>query len=120
MSHYQTNLRDLEFNLFEVFGTGELLGTPAFPDLDVDTARSILTEMSRLAREDLAASYASTDREPPKFDPATHSVTIPEPFKRSYQAFMASEFWRMDLPPELDGTVAPRAFWWSLAEMVLG
>jgi alkylation response protein AidB-like acyl-CoA dehydrogenase len=120
MSHYQSNVRDLEFNLFEVFGIDKLLGTAAFPDLDVDTARSILSEMSRLAREDLAASYVSTDREPPVFDPATHSVTIPEPFKRSYQAFMASEFWRMDLPAELDGTVAPRTFWWSLAEMVLG
>jgi alkylation response protein AidB-like acyl-CoA dehydrogenase len=120
MSHYQSNLRDLEFNLFEVFGTDRLLGGPAFPDLDVDTARSILREMSRLATEDLAASYASTDRVPPVFDPATHSVTMPEPFKKSYQAFMDSEFWRLDLPTELDGTVAPRAFWWSLAEMVLG
>ena len=120
MSHYKSNLRDLEFNLFEVFGVDRLLGTPAFPDLDADTARSILAEMSRLATEDLAASYTSTDRTPPVFDPATHSVQMPEPFKRSYQAFMDSEFWRMDLPAELDGTAAPRSFWWSLAEMVLG
>jgi alkylation response protein AidB-like acyl-CoA dehydrogenase len=120
MSHYQSNVRDLEFNLFEVFGVDRLLGSAAFPDLDVDTARSILHEMSRLATEDLAASYASTDRTPPVFDPTTHSVAMPAPFKKSYEAFMDSEFWRMDLPTELDGTVAPRAFWWSLAEMVLG
>ncbi len=120
MSHYQSNVRDLEFNLFEVFGVDRLLGGPAFPDLDVDTARSILNEMSRLAKDDLAASYASTDRVPPVFDPATHSVTMPDAFKKSYQAFMDSEFWRLDLPTELDGTTAPRAFWWSLAEMVLG
>jgi alkylation response protein AidB-like acyl-CoA dehydrogenase len=120
MSHYKSNVRDLEFNLFEVFGIDRLLGSAAFPDLDLDTARSILTETSRLAREDLASSYASTDRNPPVFDPATHSVVMPEPFRRSYQAFMDSEFWRLDLPAELDGTAAPRAFWWSLAEMVLG
>ena len=40
----------------------------------------------------------TADREPPVFDPATHTVTMPEPFKQSYQAFMATEFWRMDLP----------------------
>jgi alkylation response protein AidB-like acyl-CoA dehydrogenase len=120
MSHYRSNLRDLEFNLFEVFGVDALLGSSTFPDLDVDTARSILSEASRLAREDLAASYASTDRNPPVFDPATHSVTMPDGFRKSYEAFMDSEFWRLDLPHALDGTPAPRAFWWSFAEMVLG
>jgi alkylation response protein AidB-like acyl-CoA dehydrogenase len=120
MSHYKSNVRDLEFNLFEVFGVDRLLGSAAFPDLDVDTARSILAEMSRLAADDLGESYQSTDRNPPVFDPATHSVKMPEAFKKSYDAFMASEFWRLDLPTDLDGTVAPRAFWWSLAEMVLG
>ncbi len=120
MSHYRSNIRDLEFNLFEVFGVDQLFGSPAFPDLDADTARSILAEAARLAREDLATSYADTDRNPPVFDPATHSVSVPDGFRRSYQAFMDSEFWRLDLPPALDGTPAPRAFWWSLAEMVLG
>jgi alkylation response protein AidB-like acyl-CoA dehydrogenase len=120
MSHYQSNLRDLSFNLFEVFGADQLLGSEAYPDLDVDTARSILAEVDRLAREDLAASYADGDRRPPVFDPDTHQVQIPEAFRRSYQAFMDSEFWRLDLPAVLDGTPAPRMFWWSLAEMVLG
>src|SRR6266699_1676113 len=27
MGHYKSNVRDLEFNLFEVFGTDKLLGT---------------------------------------------------------------------------------------------
>jgi alkylation response protein AidB-like acyl-CoA dehydrogenase len=120
MSHYQSNLRDLYFNLFEVFGADQLLGSEAYPDLDVDTARSILAEVDRLAREDLGASYAEGDRNPPVFDPETHSVRIPEAFRRSYQAYMDSEFWRLDLPAELDGTPAPRMFWWALAEMVLG
>ena len=45
MSHYQSNLRDLYFNLFEVFGADQVLGSAAYPDLDVDSARSILAEM---------------------------------------------------------------------------
>jgi alkylation response protein AidB-like acyl-CoA dehydrogenase len=120
MTHYQSNLRDLEFNLFEVFGADHTFGQPPYSDLDVETARSILAEVDRLAREDLAASYAAGDRNPPVFDPANHTAPLPEVFKKSYRAFMDSEFWRMDLPPELGGTPAPRALWWSLAELILG
>src|SRR4029453_5795703 len=57
---------------------------------------------------------------PPVFDPATHTATLPQEFHRSYEAFMASEFWRLDLPAALGGTNAPRMLWWSLAELVLG
>ena len=120
MSHYKSNLRDLEFNLFEVLGVDSVLSQGTYGDLDVDTARSILAEVDRLAREDLAASYTDADRNPPVFDPATHSVKMPESFRKSYEAFMAAEFWRLDLPAELDGTPAPRVLWWALAEMVLG
>ncbi|HEY2950608.1 MAG TPA: acyl-CoA dehydrogenase [Micromonosporaceae bacterium] len=120
MSHYKSNLRDLEFNLFEVFGADRTLGQDPYADLDVDTARSLLAEVDRLARDELAPSFASGDRRPPVFDPATHSVTMPHDFRRSFAAFMDSEFWRLDLPPELGGTRAPRALWWSLADLVLG
>ncbi|MFI5915393.1 acyl-CoA dehydrogenase [Dactylosporangium sp. NPDC051541] len=120
MTHYKSNLRDLEFNLFEVFGVEQVLGQGPYGDIDVDTARSILGEVERLAREDLAASYVDGDRNPPVYDPATFSVRMPDKFRQSYQAFMAAEFWRLDLPTELDGTAAPRALWWALAELVLG
>jgi hypothetical protein len=120
MSHYKSNLRDIYFNLFEVFGVDALLGSPAYPDVDADTIRSIFAETDRMAREDLAASYADADRNPPVFDPATHSVRIPESLRRSYQTFMDAEFYRLELPPELDGTPAPRMVWWSFAELVLG
>jgi alkylation response protein AidB-like acyl-CoA dehydrogenase len=120
MSHYKSNLRDIYFNLFEVFGVDQLLGSAAYPDVDADTVRSILAETDRMAREDLAASYADADRNPPVFDPATHSVRIPESLRRSYQTFMDAEFYRLELPPEMDGTPAPRMVWWSFAELVLG
>src|SRR5919112_4458013 len=120
MTHYKSNLRDLEFNLFEVFGADKAFGQEPFGDIDADTARDILAEVNRLAREDLAASYTEADRNPPRFDPATHSAPLPESFKKSYRAFMESEFWRLDLPVALGGTPAPRALWWAIAEHVLG
>ncbi|GAA2512465.1 acyl-CoA dehydrogenase [Pilimelia columellifera] len=120
MSHYRSNLRDLEFNLFEVFGAEQAFGRAPYGDLDASTARDVLAEVDRLAREDLAASFADSDRNPPVFDPATHTAPLPESFKRSYRAFMDSEFWRLDLPASLGGTPAPRALWWSVAELILG
>jgi len=120
MTHYRSNLRDLEFNLFEVFGADQVLGTAPYQDLDAGTARSILAEVARFAGEDLARSFADGDRNPPTFDPESHRVTMPESFRRSYQAFMDAEFWRLDLPEELGGTAAPRMLWWMLADLVLG
>jgi alkylation response protein AidB-like acyl-CoA dehydrogenase len=120
MTHYKSNLRDLEFNLFEVFGADQAFGQAPFDEIDADTARDVLTEVNRLAREDLAASYTEADRNPPRFDPATHTAPLPESFKKSYRAFMDAEFWRLDLPAALGGTQAPRALWWAIAEQVLG
>jgi len=120
MTHYKSNLRDLEFNLFEVFAGDKILGQGPYAEIDQDTARDILGEVDRLAREDLASSFVDGDRNPPVFDPQTSSVAIPESFKRSYQALRDSEFWRLDLPPALGGTDAPRSLWWALAELMLG
>src|SRR5689334_8848284 len=120
MSHYKSNLRDLEFNLFEVFGADRAFGQAPFDGIDAETARDVLAEVNRLAREDLAASYIEADRNPPRFDPATNTADLPEAFKKSYAAFMASEFWRLDLPEALGGTLAPRALWWAIAEQILG
>jgi alkylation response protein AidB-like acyl-CoA dehydrogenase len=120
LSHYKTNLRDIEFNLFEVLRRQDVLGQPPYPELDEETARSILAELNRLATGSLADSFAEADRNPPVFDPATGSVTIPEGFKRSYRAFMDGQWWRLTVPPGLGGIGAPRSLHWALAELVLG
>ncbi|NMO56747.1 acyl-CoA dehydrogenase [Actinoplanes sp. TBRC 11911] len=120
MTHYKSNLRDLQFNLFEVFGADQAFGQAPYEDIDADTARDVLAEVNRLATEDLAASYEEADRNPPVFDPATFTAPLPGAFKKSYEQWINAEFWRLDLPPELGGTLAPRALWWALAENVLG
>ncbi|MGH3321996.1 MAG: acyl-CoA dehydrogenase family protein, partial [Streptosporangiaceae bacterium] len=82
MGHYRSNLRDLEFNLFEVLGRQEVLGAGPYAEMDEDTARGVLAEVDRLAREDLAASFEEADRNPPVFDSETATVTLPECLKR--------------------------------------
>jgi alkylation response protein AidB-like acyl-CoA dehydrogenase len=120
VSHYKSNVRDIEFNLFEVFGRGEILGKGVFEEVDVDTAKSIIAEVDRLSREEIAASFEDGDRNPPVFDPATSSVTMNPTFTKSYRAFMDAEWWRLQLPTELGGQPAPSSLNWALAEMVLG
>ncbi|WP_341927168.1 acyl-CoA dehydrogenase [Nocardioides psychrotolerans] len=120
MSHYKSNLRDIEFNLFEVLGRDEILGSGLFGEVDGDTAREILGEVDRLAREDLAASYEDSDRNPPVFDPQTHTAPLPESFKKSYQAWMDAEYWRLQINEELGGTPAPATINWAIGELVLG
>ena len=120
VSHYKSNVRDIEFNLFEVFGRDQVLGQAPFDEIDVDTAREILHEVDRLAREELAASFEDSDRKPPVYDPTTCSVTMPESFKKSYHAWMDAEWFRLVLDPELGGQRTPNSLGWSVAEMVLG
>ena len=83
MSHYKSNLRDIEFNLFEVLGRDDVLGQGPFAEVDGETARSILAEVDRLAREDLAASYEDSDRNPPVFDPETAPRRCPSRSRRA-------------------------------------
>jgi len=120
LSHYKSNLRDIEFNLFEMLRRQDVLGKAPYPELDTETVREVLAEVNRLAVGPLADSFAEADRNPPVFDPATGSVTIPDGFKRSYRAFMDAQWWRLDVPPGLGGTGAPRSLHWAVAELVLG
>ncbi|MET9426124.1 MULTISPECIES: acyl-CoA dehydrogenase [unclassified Streptomyces] len=120
MGHYKSNLRDIEFNLFEVLGRDKVYGTGPFEEMDVETAKSVLDEMRRLAENDFAESFADADRNPPVFDPETNTAPIPETFKKSYKAFMDSEYWRLGLPEEIGGTTSPRSLIWAYAELILG
>lgn len=120
MSHYRSNLRDIEFMLFDVLHVDARLGQGSFTELDGPTARQILAEVERLSTGPVAESYTISDRYPPLYDPATCSVTMPEAFGKSYQAYMDAEWWRLDIPPEVGGTACPRSLWWALIEMVQG
>jgi alkylation response protein AidB-like acyl-CoA dehydrogenase len=120
VSHYKSNIRDIEFNLFEVLGRDQVLGTGPFADVDTETARSILAEVDRLAREELAESFVDGDRNPPVFDPQTNTAPVSEAFKKSYDAWMDAEYWRLSTFAELGGTPAPSSINWAMGELVLG
>ncbi len=120
MGHYKSNLRDIEFNLFEVFGADRVLGSGPFANLDVDSAKDVLKEVERLCSNDLAASYSDGDRTPPVFNKDTASVTLPAAFTKSWQAYHDGGWDRLPLRAELGGIGAPPSLIWAVAELVLG
>ncbi|MGB3352412.1 MAG: acyl-CoA dehydrogenase [Mycobacterium sp.] len=120
MGHYKSNVRDQVFNLFEVLEVDKAMGQGEYTDLDVETAVEMLSEMARLAEGPVAESFAEGDRNPPVFDPKTHSVTLPEPFKKSVRAVIDGGWDKLGIAEELGGMPMPRALSWALQEHILG
>lgn len=120
MGHYKSNVRDLEFNLFEVFEVQNHLGTGPFTDVDVDTAKGVLSELSTVCTGPLAEHYATIDRNPPVFHPEDHTVTTPQELKDAYKVLWDGEWWRLGLPNELGGMGIPPSVQWAAAELMCG
>lgn len=119
MSHYIANLRDIEFNLFEVLPLGAALDAGTYGDLDADTARSILDEVSKLAEDVAAETFVEADRNPPVFLPDEHRITISEDLAKTVRLVKEAEWWRLGLDERAGGTPAPAALVWATQEMLI-
>ena len=120
MGHYISNLRDIEFCLYDLLGQEKILGTSIYADLDRETAMGMLEEVKRMAENDLAASFVDGDRIGTQFNKETGDVKLPPSFIKSYRTYMDNEWWRIDAPVELGGTAIPSSLRWAIAEMILG
>ena len=120
MSHYKSNVRDIEFNLFEVLGREEILGTGPYADLDRETVSAILAEVDHIAKTKLAESFSDRNGDLPAYDSETHSVTVPENLKKSFRALMNSGTWQLELPEELGGQLTPPSVQWAVHELNIG
>jgi len=118
VGHYIANLRDLEFNLFEVLSIGTVLGSGRYRDLDVDTVRTMLNEVARLAEGPIAESFADADRNPPVFEPDRHTISVSAELAKSVQAVKDAEWCRIGLAEEIGGVSAPGPVTWAINEML--
>ncbi len=116
MGHYRSNLRDIEFNLFEVNRIHEH-GHPVWDGMGRQTMSDVLAEIERLAREDYAASYVDQDRIP--LELVDGEVAIPESVRASVAAFKEGGWDRLGLPEEMGGTPTPPSLLWAMSEMLL-
>ena len=119
MSHYKSNLRDLEFNLFEVFDTQDHLGTGPFAGLDADTAKMLLGEVNRFTTEGIwPESFVEADRERLVLEDG--DVTVPEALHQAIQAYYDAGWHLLPLPPHLGGVGAPPSIRWASTELLAG
>ncbi len=118
MGHYRSNVRDLEFNLFEVLRLDAVLDSNAFGELDTATVREILGEVARLAEGPIADSFVDGDRNPPRFVPGEHTITVPDSVRRTVAAFKDSGWWRIGMSEVIGGMPAPAPVMWAVNEMM--
>lgn len=118
MSHYRSNVRDIEFNLFEMLGVQEHMGAGPFSQMDEASARTLLREAARMAADVFAESFTEGDR--------THltlengEVHLPVGTKRSIDAYFDGEWHRLMLPDRLGGMGVPKSLMWAVSSMFLG
>lgn len=120
MSHYKHDLDDTYFNLFNVLAIQNYTGSGVFPDADSETMKAVLGEIEDFSRTILAESFTDSDRNPPVYNPDTHTVTMPVGFAETYRKLMEAQWWQLELPPALGGADTPSTVRWAAAEMMLG
>ena len=119
MGHYRSNVRDLEFNLFEVLGLDALLDSGAYGDLDTATVREILREVARFSEGPIADSFVGADRNPPQFIPSEHTIRVPDSVRSAVAAFKDAGWWRIGLSEVIGGMPAPAPVTWAVNEMMV-
>ena len=118
MGHYRSNVRDLEFNLFEVLGLDAVLDSGAYGDLDTATVRDILREVARLSEGPIADSFVDADRNPPRFLPDEHTIAVPDSVRPAVTAFKDAGWWRIGMSDVIGGVPAPAPVTWAVNEMM--
>lgn len=118
MGHYRSNLRDLEFNLFEVHRIQDHLGIPPFSLIEESTAKDILREVERFAANEWAASFVEADRTP--LELVDGEIHLPEGLLRSIHAAMEAGWDRLGLPEELGGFGITPSLFWATQELLAG
>jgi alkylation response protein AidB-like acyl-CoA dehydrogenase len=118
MSHYKSNLRDIQFNLFEYLGVDDYYGAAPFDAFDSDTAMDAIREVDRLAREDFASSFVDSDRIP--LELVDGEVALPASVHDSLDALFDGGWHLLGIEQDLGGFGAPETLRWATTELFVG
>ncbi len=118
MSHYRSNLRDIEFNLFDVLGVESYLGEGVFSGTDRAMVTDVLREVERFARQEWADSFVDADRIP--LELVDGEVRLPHSLKASLAALRDGGWDRMAMSDITGGLVLPRPVVWACQELLAG
>ena len=118
INRYKADLRELQFVLFEQFGFDQIAGKGPYEGWDADTAKSILQETYRFAREVLGPLNGSADREGCKV--VDGSVITPKGFKDAWKQLFEAGLKQIAVPKEFGGQGAPYALYALIEELTSG
>jgi alkylation response protein AidB-like acyl-CoA dehydrogenase len=118
MSHYKSNLRDITFNLFEVYKAQQFMGKAPFAQMDEESARAILDQVEKLCVDEIAPSFEEGDHIPLELKDG--EVKIPPALKKSIQAFFDGEWQKLELKEDRGGFGASPSLRWATLEMIVG
>src|SRR5205823_4155492 len=99
----RANLRDIEFQLFEVLEIqARVLGTAPFATIDEATVRASLEGFLEMVQSAWAPAFADGDRVGATLA-SDGSVRLPKSFHRALDAFYSGGWNKLELPEHLGG-----------------
>ena len=103
------DLRDIKFQLFEVFKIKEtLLGKGRYVDFDVETCSMALDQAAKFAELEIAPTYPDeVHRQPVEATYKDGKVTTPESYKRLWKLYCEAGYVAMADQPEVGGQGFP-------------
>jgi alkylation response protein AidB-like acyl-CoA dehydrogenase len=103
------DLRDVKFQLFEVFKLKEnILGKGRYVDFDVDTCNMALDQAAKFAEQEIAPTYPDeVHRKPVEATYKDGKVTTPEAYKRLWKLYCEAGYVAMADQPEVGGQGFP-------------
>ncbi len=118
--HYKSNMRDVEFNLFEVFKIQDsALGKGPFSSMDESSVRDILTTFEKVCSTEYSASFVESDRVPLKLD-SDGNVTLPEVLKKHVKSLYDGGWHKISMPESTGGFGMTPTAHWAAYEFLVG
>jgi alkylation response protein AidB-like acyl-CoA dehydrogenase len=117
--HYRSNLRDLCFNLFEFHDVGKTALGQGPLGMDAESAKDALQALDEFAREQLAPSWAESDRVGLKQAP-DGTVVLPDALKKALKVWYDAGWHMLEMPEHLGGFGAPPSLVWAGFELTAG
>ncbi|MGE5180516.1 MAG: acyl-CoA dehydrogenase [Acidobacteriota bacterium] len=119
-AHYQPNLRDVFFQLFEVLEIqNHVLGKPPFTAMDEDSARAAVEGFLEVLQASWAPAFVPGDREGATFD-GKGNVKLPPSYGKALDAYYGGGWNNIELPESLGGFGAPPSVRWAAFELMAG
>jgi len=121
MASLWIDLRDIKFQLFEVFKMSEaLLGKGRYADYDADTCNMVLDQAAKFAESEIAPTYPDeVHRKPVEATWKDGKVTTPESYKRLWKLYCEGGYMATADNPEVGGQGFPAVVAAAVANMFL-